>query len=300
MAYRGPLWPPVAPCGTTRERTETGFGPGSALDLFAVHLVLLGDSTAFHNHEERLPLDDPRLYQNVAAAEIETRTGRPVRVTALVRAGQCTPDVWRLVSKDVWTQQVVLPSADAVILNFAGGDMLPVGIPTWIKDLIPRVPQPEIRRRLRATYWDRHADLVRITKGRMRTVPRKVSLELWPRIVDLTRFYSQAPVITLTCQPVRAPHHGDLDPHSRQHTDDLIAMAEERGVPYVDHYPIAEKAIDDLNPVDGMHWPDYMHQEVGEQLAEVVIEQLSPFLAGTGGMPRRRPGTERAVGDAPG
>ncbi|MCC7077266.1 MAG: hypothetical protein IT198_09085 [Acidimicrobiia bacterium] len=243
-----------------------------------MHLVLLGDSTAFHNHRERLPLDDSRLYQNVAADRITALTGDKVRVTALVRAGQCTPDVWQLVSKDIWTQSEILPRADVVVLNFAGGDMLPVGVPTWLKDLIPRVPQPELRRRLRRLYWDRHADLVRLTRGRMRTVPRSVSLELWPRIVDLSRFYSQAPVLSLTCQPVRAAHHGSLDPHSREHTDDLIAMAEAKGVPYLDHYPLAEKALDDLNPVDGMHWPDYMHEEVGIRLADLVLEQLSPEL----------------------
>lgn len=252
-------------------------GTGTSGDPVPLRVVLIGDSLAFHNHEGRLPLDDARLYPNVMAAEIGRRSGRPVDLHVSARAGRCTPQAWELVSKDPWFQQRVLATADVVVLNFAGGDSVPVGVPTVVKDLIPRIPHAGLRRRVRAAYWRHHRTLTRTSRGAMRTVRRAQTLELWPRVVDMVRFYSDgALVVTATTQVTDAAHHGNLDPHSSRAREDLLRMAAERDVPVVDHWPASVRDVARFNPVDGMHWHDDMHRTVGCELAEVVVANLRP------------------------
>ena len=242
-----------------------------------LRVVLIGDSLAFHNHEGRLPLDDPRLYPNVMADEIARCIGRPVDLHVSARAGRCTPQAWELVSKDPWFQQRVLAPADVVVLNFAGGDSVPVGVPTAVKDLIPKIPHAGMRRRVRSAYWRHHRTLTKATRGAMRTVRRAQTLELWPRIVDMVRFYSGgAPVVAATTQVTDADHHGNLDPHSRTARADLLRMAAERDVPVVDHWPTSVRHAARFNPVDGMHWDDDMHRTIGCELAALVVANLRP------------------------
>lgn len=242
-------------------------GPASALAI-----LVLGDSLCFHGPDARLRLDDARMFPNVMADRLAELTGRPVEATVVARSGWTTRDLWELVTKDIHTQEDLLPAADVVVLHAVGADALPVGIPTWAKDLIPRVSHAPTRKRLRRLYFDHHARLVRLTGARMRMVPRSVSLDLWPRLVDMVRFYSGgAVVIGCGCPPTVGLLHGRTDPHSPSGTEDLRALAAVKGVPFVDPQRHCDTTA--FNP-DGVHWDYGSHRRIGEALAEAAAAAL--------------------------
>lgn len=237
-----------------------------------LRIVVLGDSLCYHGPDARLPADDARMFPNVMAQRLAEATGRPAEAVVVARSGWTTRDLWELVTKDIAAQERELPGADVVVLHGVGADALPVGIPTWLKDLIPRVPHPRLRKRLRRLYVRHHARLVRFTCGRMRMVPRRVTLDLWPRLVDMVRFYSGgAVVIACGCPPTAGLLHGRIDPHSAAGTYDLRRMAAEKEAPFVDPQPLCEVAA--YNP-DGIHWDYASHVRVGEALADAALPSL--------------------------
>lgn len=237
-----------------------------------LRILVLGDSLCFHGPDARLHTHDERMFPNVMARALATTAGRPAEAVVVARSGWNTRDLWELVTKDVWMQERVLPGADVVVLHGVGADALPVGLPTWAKDLIPRVPNPALRKRLRRLYTRHHADLVRLSAGRMRMVPRTVTLDLWPRLVDMVRFYSDgAIVVACGCPPTRGLLHGRVDPHSAPATGDLRRLAAAKEVPFVDPQPLCDVAA--YNP-DGIHWDYESHRRVGQALADAARAAL--------------------------
>lgn len=237
-----------------------------------LRILVLGDSLCYHGPDARLRTDDPRMFPNVMADRVQAGTGRRTEAVVVARSGWNTRDLWELVTKDVAAQERDLPAADVVVVHGVGADALPVGIPTWLKDLIPRVPSAALRKRLRRLYVRRHAQLVRVTAGRMRMVPRRVTLDLWPRLVDMVSFYSDgAVVVACGCPPTSGLLHGRVDPHSAAGTADVRRMATEKGLPFVDPQPLCDVAA--YNP-DGIHWDYGSHLRVGEALAAAALAGL--------------------------
>lgn len=234
-----------------------------------LRIVVLGDSLCYHGTDARLPAADPRMFPNVMADRLGAATGRRVEAVVVARSGWTTRDLWELVTKDIAAQERELPWADCVVLHGVGADALPVGIPTWLKDLIPRVPHPGLRKRLRRLYVRHHARLVLATRGRMRMVPRRVTLDLWPRLVDMVSYYSGgAVVVACGCPPTAGLLHGRIDPHSAAGTEDLRRMATAKGVAFVDPQPLCEVAAYNH---DGIHWDYASHVRVGEALADAAL-----------------------------
>ncbi|MFN8103823.1 MAG: SGNH/GDSL hydrolase family protein [Acidimicrobiia bacterium] len=241
--------------------------------LDPIRILVLGDSLCFHGPDARLRTDDERMFPNVMARDLGVMSGRHAEAVVVARSGWNTRDLWELVTKDVWLQERLLPDADVVVLHGVGADALPVGVPTWAKDLIPRVPNPALRKRLRRLYARHHAGLVRLSAGRMRMVPRRVTLDLWPRLVDMVRFYSgAATVIACGCPPTSGLLHGRVDPHSGAATDDLRRLAAAKEVPFVDPQALCDVAA--YNP-DGIHWDYESHRRVGQALADAAYRSLA-------------------------
>ncbi|MBX7161658.1 MAG: hypothetical protein K1X95_15325 [Acidimicrobiia bacterium] len=237
-------------------------------------ILVLGDSLCFHGPDARLRTDDSRMFPNVMARRLEELTGNPAEALVVARSGWNTRDLWELVTKDVALQERELPRADVVVLHGVGADALPVGVPTWAKDLIPRVPDAGMRKRLRRLYADHHGRLVRLTGGRMRMVPRSVTLDLWPRLVDMVRFYSDgAVVVACGCPPTSGLLHGRIDPHSAAGTADIRRMAADKHAPFVDPQDLCD--VSAYNP-DGIHWDYESHVRVGNALAAAACRALAP------------------------
>lgn len=242
-----------------------------------LRILVLGDSLCFHGPDARLRTDDARMFPNVMAREIGAVSGRGAEAVVVARSGWNTRDLWELVTKDAWLQERELPRADVVVIFGVGADALPVGVPTWAKDLIPRVPRQALRKRLRRLYFRHHSKLVRLTRAKMRMVPRRVTLDLWPRLVDMVRFYSDgAIVIACGCPPTSGLLHARVDPHSAAASDDLCRLAVAKDVPFVDMQALCD--VSSFNP-DGIHWDYESHRRVGAALAEAVNQAMVPTPA---------------------
>ncbi len=249
-----------------------------------LRVLLVSDSIPYHGPDSRLSLDDPRMFQNVMAQQVEAEIEREVEISYVARAGMTTRDAFQHITKDPALQEKVLPGTDVVIYAAGGSDGLPVGIPTLVKDMIPNIPNDRIRKIARESYFKYHRHFVRLTGARFQMIPRHASLDYWSRAIDLLRFHSGgAPVVALTIQPSNGPHFGFCDPHSKSLNEDIVALAVEKDVPHVNLWPICEPNMDSFNP-DGMHWDFETHARVGTELAVLVSkasqqEKHSPWLA---------------------
>lgn len=239
-----------------------------------LHVLVLGDSIAYQGPAGALTVDDPRLYPNVARRRLERLLGRPVELTVICRAGSNTRSTWVTVTKDVHVRDVLLPKADVVVLASSSIDMLPVGLPIWLKDAIGHITHPGVRRRVRKGYVRAHPRLARLLGRRLRWVPRSVTNDLWPRTVDWVRYVTGgALVVGFTTVPTAAPYHGGRDPHSAQGAADIRELAAAKGVPLVDVTPMCRAHMGAYNP-DGMHWGFDLHAEVGEALAQLLAAEI--------------------------
>ncbi|GEM_PF-1765409 len=234
-------------------------------------VTFIGDSRTFHGSEGRLPIHDERLYQNVFAHSLSKHLGRPVELTLQARAGWTTRDVWLLVTKDTWVNEQLLPNSDLVVTSAHTADTLPVSVPTYLKDGIRYIAHPGRRQRVRKMYHRTHRGIVRLTRGRIRTTPERVTQELWPRIINMIRLYSDnAPVISTSVSPFNGYHHGNLDPHSKRTSELLLDLAKTAGVPMLDLQKICTDRVH-LYPEDGLHWDYETQRMIGEQLAELAM-----------------------------
>jgi hypothetical protein len=108
-------------------------------------LLVLADSLAFHGPERAEPVDDPRLWPNVAAAALG---GRAELVAGY---GWTARHAWYALTRDprVWP---AMPTVDALVLEVGGMDTLPSPVPTALRELIPILRPDWLRRAVRTGY----------------------------------------------------------------------------------------------------------------------------------------------------
>ena len=108
-------------------------------------LLVLADSLSYYGPEGGLPVDDPRLWPNLVAAEL----GWTVELVA--RIGWTSRDAWWALTQDprVWA---AIPRAGAVVLAIGGMDSLPSPLPTALREQIRYIRPPALRRVVRAGY----------------------------------------------------------------------------------------------------------------------------------------------------
>ncbi|MEK9736215.1 MAG: SGNH/GDSL hydrolase family protein, partial [Candidatus Nanopelagicales bacterium] len=94
------------------------------------HLLVLGDSRAFHGPARAERPSDPRLYPQVAGRILDAE------VDLAARQGWTARDAWWALTKDpvVWGEY--LPRANYLLIGVGGMDQLPTPVPTWLRDSI--------------------------------------------------------------------------------------------------------------------------------------------------------------------
>lgn len=245
---------------------------------------MLGDSLAFHGPERAEPADEPRLWPNVAAAAIG---GRCELVAGI---GWTARHAWRAVAGDprIWA---LMPHVDAVVLGVGGMDTLPSPLPTALRELIPAVRPPALRRAVRAGY--RRAQPV-LARTFARVLPGGGPVALPPRLTvaylercraAVHALRPDVPVVAVLPPPHRALDYGGAHPGRPAAERAVRAWAGERGVALLDLHAVvgAHVLAGEGNP-DGMHWGWPGHAAVGRALAGV----LRPLLVGRGGAGGRR------------
>jgi hypothetical protein len=221
------------------------------------HLLVLGDSLAFHGPERAERPSDPRLYPQVAGRLLG------VDVDLVARQGWTARDAWWALTKDpvVWGEY--LPRADYLLIGVGGMDQLPTPVPTWLRESIPYIRQGRVRRAARDALRASTPPLVRAVGGPFRTLPQAATDRYLTRMVQGVRMMRPDLPIALLGP---APWTGAYYPSTRGHASALVAArawAAREGVAYVDIDPIVAPRLAACNP-DGMHWSWEVHALVGE------------------------------------
>jgi len=234
------------------------------------HVLVLGDSLAFHGPDAPHRPSDPRLYPNTTACAL----GEDVRADLVARLGWTARDAWWALTRDpnVWGELV--PRADALVLGVGQMDHLPAAVPTWVRDSIPYVRPGALRRQVRRAYTATSPHVIRATGGRLRQLPQVATDHYLTRIVEGIRHYrSGLPVVLLGPSPHAAPSY----PSHRQHepaVESARRWASAHDVGFVDLDPIVAPSLraGTGNP-DGMHWGWDVHAAIGRAAADALVGQ---------------------------
>jgi hypothetical protein len=228
------------------------------------HLLVFGDSLAFHGPEQAMPPGDARLYPQVA--------GRTLGMTVdlVARQGWTARDAWWALTKDpvVWGEY--LPRADAVLLAVGGMDQLPAPVPTWLRDSIPYLRHHRARRVARDALRAVTPAAVRHVGGPFRTLPQAATDRYLTRIVQGVRaLRPELPIALMGPAPWTGPYYPNTSGH-RPAVQAAKRWARTHDVTCIDIEDLVAPRLAQCNP-DGMHWSWEVHALVGTAVAQAFM-----------------------------
>lgn len=232
-------------------------------------LLVIADSLSYFGPKGGLAADDPRIWPNLVAAELDWD------VELVARIGwTCRDAHWALIGDPrVWA---AVPRAGAVVFATGGMDSLPSPLPTALRELIRYVRPPALRRRVRTGYQWLQPRLSKL--GRPVALPPHVSVDYLEQSRNaLAQLRPELPIIGVL------PSVHDCEAYGRVHTGRepavraLRAWSEKSGVPLVD---LAEAVRDNIfhgesNP-DGIHWGWEAHNAVARAMVKALAEVRAP------------------------
>lgn len=230
------------------------------------HVLVVGDSTAFHGPERAELLTHPGLFPNVLGRLLGSD------VDTVARLGWTARDAWWALTRDPYVYSVLLPRADAVVLAVGGMDHLPAALPTYLRNGLDYVRPGALRRPLKRAYLYATPYAVRATRGRMRALPQRATLHYLSRCVAAIR--AVRPGITvagIVPPPFDSPYFGHVTRTHLPAVEAHRAWGRRENVPLADLHLVVAPHLDagTLNP-DGMHWSWAAHEDVAKAMAEVV------------------------------
>ena len=232
------------------------------------HVLLLADSLAFHGPERAELLTHPGLYPNAMARAL----GGDVSAIVAGRLGWTARHAWEALTRDPYVYSVLLPRADAVVLAVGGMDYLPTILPLHLREGIRYLRPPALHRAARAAFQAAQPRGARLTRGRWRTLPQRLTDTHLSRCVAGVRtFRPGVPVVGVLPPPHAAPSYGHVTAGHAPAVAAARRWGDREGVPMVDLPAIVTPYLGAgrVNP-DGMHWVWDCHAEVGKALAEAV------------------------------
>ncbi len=234
------------------------------------HILVLADSLSYHGPTQFEVPDDPRLYPNVMAASL----GADVVADLIARPGWTARDAWWALTKDpnVWGR--LLPATSAVVIGVGGMDQLPAAIPTWLREGIPYVRPGALRRQVRRTFLAAAPPIVRATGGPFRQLPQQATDRYLTRCVEAIKHWRpDLPIAVLGPSAYRASTYPSAAPHAPAVTA-ARTWAQQLDVVLVepDRHVLPTLRDRSGNP-DGMHWSFAVHEAVGRDLAEALVQQ---------------------------
>ena len=237
-------------------------------------LLVLADSLAFHGPERGEPADDPRLWPNVAAAELH---GQAELVAGI---GWTARHAWHALTHDprVWA---VMPRVDALVLGVGGMDTLPSPLPTALRELIPVLRPDGLRHVVRTGYRRLQPTLAR---GFARMLPGGGPVALPPHLT--VRHLEQCRAAVLAIRPgipvvaILPPVHRAAD-YANVHAGRPAAeratrtWAAAHGVALLDLKAlVGDHVVAGHGNPDGMHWGWSAHIDVGRACADLLRAAL--------------------------
>ena len=192
-------------------------------------LLVVADSLSFHGPEQGELATHPGLFGNVAAARLGTT------LDLVARRGWTAREAWWALTKDPNVYSVLLPRADAVLLAVGGMDYLPAVLPTYLREGIAYLRPPALRRAARAAYLAAQPAGARLTGGRWRTLPQRLTDHYLSLCVSGVRYYHPGvPVLGIVPPPHSAPLYGRVTAGHRPAVTAARAWGRREGVPMVD------------------------------------------------------------------
>jgi diglucosylglycerate octanoyltransferase len=241
-------------------------------------LLVFADSLAFHGPERAEPADDPRLWPNVAAAELG---GRAELVAGI---GWTARHAWQALIRDprIWA---VLPRVDALVLGVGGMDTLPSPLPTALRELLPVVRPDRLRRVVRSAYLRMQP---RLASAFARTLPGGGPVALPPHLTVRHLELCRAAVLTIrpripvlaVLPPVhRAAEYAGVHVGRAAAERATRAWATGHGVALLDLAAlVADHVLGGRGNPDGMHWGWSAHADVGRACAQLLRAPLADWI----------------------
>ncbi|WP_245655476.1 diglucosylglycerate octanoyltransferase [Nocardia coubleae] len=228
-------------------------------------LLVIADSLAYFGPKGGLPADDPRIWPNLVAAELDWD------VELVARIGwTCRDAYWALIGDPrVWA---AVPRAGAVVFAVGGMDTLPSPLPTALRETIRYIRPPRLRRGVRATYNWLQPKLSKL--GRPVALPPRVSVDYLEQSREaLTQLRPELPVVAVLPSVHRCDAYGRVHRGRPRAVKALRAWSARTSVPLVD---LGEAVRDDIesgsaNP-DGIHWGWAGHQAVATAMTKALQE----------------------------
>lgn len=240
--------------------------PGYA-DAMPQHVLVIGDSLAYHGPDRPYVLTDSRLWPNVMRDQLSASGALSVDLAA--RLGWTARDAWWAVTKDPYLWGAVLPRADALVLAVGGMDQLPAAIPTYLRDGIPYVRPGSLRRKVRDSYRALSPPIIKLSGGRLRQLPQAATDHYLSRIVHAARFFNPKIPVVLIAPGI---HQAREYPSDRPHAPALEAARtwarkHETGFVEIDDLIRPSLRNGTSNP-DGIHYSWSTHTLIGNAVAD--------------------------------
>ncbi|MFE6920481.1 diglucosylglycerate octanoyltransferase [Nocardia sp. NPDC057663] len=228
-------------------------------------LLVIADSLAYYGPKGGLPADDPRIWPNMVAAELDWD------VELIARIGwTCRDAYWALIGDPrVWA---AVPRAGAVVFAVGGMDTLPSPLPTALRELIRYIRPPKLRRGVRSSYNWLQPKLSKL--GRPVALPPKVSVDYLEQSREaLNHLRPELPVVAVLPSVHKCDAYGRVHRGRARAVKALQAWSGRTSVPLVD---LGEAVRDDIesgaaNP-DGIHWGWAGHAAVATAMTKALQE----------------------------
>ncbi|MFD3429286.1 diglucosylglycerate octanoyltransferase [Nocardia fluminea] len=228
-------------------------------------LLVIADSLAYYGPKGGLPADDPRIWPNMVAAELDWD------VELIARIGwTCRDAYWALIGDPrVWA---AVPRAGAVVFAVGGMDTLPSPLPTALREMIRYIRPPRLRRGVRASYNWLQPKLSKL--GRPVALPPRVSVDyLEQSRTALNHLRPELPVVAVLPSVHKCDAYGRVHRGRARAVKALQAWSGRTSVPLVD---LGEAVRDDIesgsaNP-DGIHWGWAGHAAVATAMTKALQE----------------------------
>lgn len=231
-------------------------------------LLVFADSLAYYGPTGGLPADDPRIWPNIVASQLDWD------LELIGRIGWTCRDVWWAATRDprAWA---ALPRAGAVIFATGGMDSLPSVLPTALRELIRYVRPSWLRRWVRDGYAWVQPRLSPVARAALPPHLTAEYLEKTRGAIDFNR--PGIPIIASLPSVHIAETYGKAH-HGRAGTVAAITeWAQHHDIPLVDlKAAVAEQILSGYGNRDGIHWNFEAHQAVAELMLKALAEAGVP------------------------
>ncbi|KAA2266124.1 SGNH/GDSL hydrolase family protein [Solihabitans fulvus] len=234
-----------------------------------MRLLVLADSLAFHGPAGPLPANDPRLWPNLAAAELGGRA------ELAAGFGWTAREAWWALTGDprVWAE---LADADVLVLAVGSMDTLPSPLPTYLRQGLRYLRPEGLRRAARRGYVAAQPWLARALGGRPVALPPRLTVHHLDESLRAVRALRPGlPVVGIVPSVHRAPAYAGVHTGHAEAVRAVRTWAAEADVPLLDLPTLVGPHLraGQGNP-DGMHWGWSAHRKVATELVDLIRKNL--------------------------